>query len=376
MTQPTRRGLLATIGAGGLAGLAGCTDLLSGAQDFSDHPANGLLEPGGVPFEEATREFMHEHDIPGGVLGVAVDGEIVVERGYGYRDEDLSQPMVPDTLVRIASLSKPLTRAAIRLLERRGEISFDDPVFGMLDLDPLPGDSYNERLDEITIAHLLTHRGGWDRKQSDDPVFAQMDIALERGWDSLPDERRLVRHMLGEPLQFDPGEGHSYSNLGYIVLGLVVETVTGQPYQTFLEEAVLGPYGIEDIRIGRSLPADRPDRETWYFDERTCPNVVELEPSELVRCPDGGFHNESMAASGGHVLSIGAYLRFMTEYWLNGLPRGNDETHLQWSQDGALPGTSSTALQRQGVDAVVVFNERGYDPNYSDIRSVLWDLIV
>jgi CubicO group peptidase (beta-lactamase class C family) len=373
----TRRELLG-LGAGlGATGVAGCLDLTpvgseTWGSDAGEIPTTGEFVPELRAYENTVTEFMVEQDIPGGVLGVAKDGEILLERGYGYRDADRTEPMALTTQLRIASLTKAFTRAAVRKLERDGRLNFSQSAVSLLDIEPLPGESYNDRLDEITIGHLLGHRGGWDREAAYDPLFVQIEIALERGWDSPPDERRLLRYMLSEPLQFDPGSRRVYSNLGYLVLGLVVEAVTGVSYQQYIQQELFDPLGITDIELGRSLPTDRPDRETWYFDQRACRNVVEMNPTELVRCPDGGFHQEATSASGGQIATIDALLAFMRAYWLDGRPRLEGQQRTQ-VYSGTLPGTFSKAIQYRGVDVVVVFNQRGYDPNYHDIRTELID---
>jgi len=379
VSRRTRRDVLG-LGAGlGAAGLAGCLDFTpvgseTWGNDADEIPTTGEFVPELRAFDDAVREFMVERDIPGGVLGVARDGETLLTRGYGYRDADRTEPMSLATQLRIASLTKAFTRAAIRTLEREGRLDFSRSAFPLLDIDPLPGEPYNERLDDITIGHLLGHQGGWDRQQAYDPLFVQIEIALERGWDKPPDERRLLRYMLSEPLQFEPGSRRVYSNLGYLVLGLVVEAVTGLSYQQYIERELFEPFGITDIELGQSLPADRPDRETWYFDQRACRNVVEMKPTELVPCPDGGFNQAATSASGGQIATVDALLRFMREYWLDGRPRIQSEYRTQ-VYSGTLPGTFSKAIQYRGVDVVVVFNQRGYDPNYHDVRTKLVDAI-
>ena len=382
MARLTRRDLLARSAALGTVGLAGCTGLGRQGSEYTetdpretDRPVTGEGLPALRPFEEAVLGYMNEHAIPGATLGVAKDGTVLLERGYGFRDADRSRPMEPATLFRTASLSKALTRAAIRTLVREGELSLQEPAFSRLALDPLPGESYNDRLDEITIRQLLDHRGGWDREQSRDPLFSQLDIALERGWTEPPTRRQLVRYMLSEPLQFAPGTEVAYSNFGYSVLGQVIEAVTDIPYQQYLDRALFEPHGIDDIGLGRSLPADRPDRETWYFDEMACRNTVDVAPLELVRCPDGGFHLEATDAAGGHVATVGGMLGFMGEYWLDGRPRDGSQQARVFT--GTLPGTFTIAMQdRRGVDVVLAFNQRGYEPNYLDVREKLQDAIV
>lgn len=374
----TRRDVLRLTAGAGIVGLAGCGSVdRSGGYESADptttaRPVTGEYVEALHAFDETVLSFMNQERIPGGVLAVGRDGDLLLERGYGYRDADREEPMTPDTLCRIASLSKAFTRAAIHRLLEETDLSSRDRVFDHLDLDPLPEETYNDDLDAITVGHLLDHQGGWDREEAADPLFTQLDIALERGWDEPPDRTQLIRHMLSEPLQFSPGAGRAYSNFGYLVLGELVESLTAGSYQSYLETSFLEPNGIDDVRLGRSLPADRPDRETWYFDSRTCRNVVEMRPLELVRCPDGGFHHEVTGPAGGHVVTAGAFLRFMQSYWLSGRPRTDDPQTFIYN--GTLPGTFSQAIQRGPVDLVLIFNQRGYNPNYAEL-SLRQDLL-
>lgn len=370
MSGLTRRDALRLTGGLSVGSLAGCGDFTGDGTD--DRPVTG--DTSLDPFDATMHEFMDEHSIPGGVLAVARDGKVVHERGYGYRDADQSEPMTPDTQLRIASVSKAFTRAAVRTLVRENRLALDQSVLPLLDLTPLPGDSYNDRLDAITVRHLLDHRGGWDRTATYDPLFVQLDIALERDWRSPPTPEQIARYMLSEPLQFAPGESVAYSNFGYLLLALAVETVTGMDYQAYLDSTVFDPHGIDDIVAGRSLPADRPARESWYFDEKACRNTAELAPLELVRCPDGGFHQEALVGSGEHVATARALLQFMRAYWLDGTPREGDQQI--WSFNGTLPGTFSMAFQHtDGIDVAVIFNQRDYDPNYLVARKQLLEAI-
>lgn len=370
VTGWTRRDVLRAAGVASAVGLAGCLD--SSGPD--DRPVTGERAPELATIEETVRSFLRERDVPGAVLGITASGETLLERGYGYRDADRTDPMTPETLFRIASLSKAFTRAAIRRLASEGRLSMDQPVVPLLDLDPLPGETQADRLAEITVRHLLEHRGGWDRSTALDPMFSQLDIALERGWTEPPGKYRLARHMLSQPLQFPPGEQVAYSNFGYSLLGQVVEAVTGESYQDYVEGALLEPQDITDVRLGRSLPADRPDRETWYTDEMACRNVIDVRPHELVRCPDGGFHLEATDASGGHVATVSAFLRFMDSFWLDGRPRDDSVRSLSFT--GTLPGTFTVAMHHPvGVDVALFCNRRGYDPNYHRLRTELREAV-
>lgn len=363
----TRRELLATASATASATLSGCTTVLSDDVDIGEYPVTGTLPSEFSDFDETVREWFRQTNTPGGVLGVSVDGETAFVRGYGYRDELLTRAMKPSTRFRIASLSKAFTRAAIHHLREGGSLELDDRAFERLNLSPLPGDTETDGLAQITISHLLSHRGGWDRTAVGDPVFSQGAIALERGWSEPPTARQLVRSQLTEPLQFEPGTDQRYSNLGYLVLGLVVEAVTGDPHQQFLEDVIFAPLANPQIEIGRSLPEDRPDSETWYFTDRVCWNVAQVKPLEVVRCADGGFYLEGSTASGGHVVTVRSFLQFMQEYWLNGRRRdGTVDQH--WQYSGTLPGTDSLAVQQGGVDLVFVANQRQSESTREQLR--------
>lgn len=363
----TRRELLATASATATATLAGCTAFLSGDANSDEVPVTGSLPAEFAPLDDTVREWFRRTNTPGGVLGVSIDGETSFVRGYGYRDESLTRAMEPSTTLRIASLSKTFTRAAIHHLREEGSLELDDRAFDRLGLSPLPGESETDGIGGITIGHLLSHRGGWDRTAVGDPVFSQGEIALERGWSAPPTARALVRSQLSEPLQFAPGTGQRYSNLGYLVLGLVVEAVTGVHYQQFLEDVIFEPLADPRIEVGRSVPEGRPDRETWYFTDRVCWNVAELKPLELVRCADGGFYLEGSTASGGHVVTVRSFLQFMQEYWLNGRRR-DGRIDQRWQYSGTLPGTDSLAVQQGGVDLVFVANQRQSERTREQLR--------
>ena len=93
-------------------------------------------------------------------------------------------------------------------------------------------------------------RGGWDRDKSFDPMFIPIKIAKTFGTEPPANQEQIIRYMLTQPLDFDPGEREAYSNFGYCVLGRVIEKVSGKPYGKYVQEEVLAPLGIHDMRLG------------------------------------------------------------------------------------------------------------------------------
>src|SRR5437667_3897953 len=157
----------------------------------------------------------------GSVL-VAKDGKIIFSKGYGMADLEWNVPNSPTTRFNIASMTKQFTAASILLLEDRGKLKSDDLVKKYLPDAPAAWD-------KITIYHLLTHTSG----------IPEDAAKYEPG---TPD--KLVFN--DRPLNFQPGEQWAYTNLGYIVLGYLLERISGQTYEEFVRENLFKPLGMKD----------------------------------------------------------------------------------------------------------------------------------
>ena len=327
------------------------------------------------------QQFTDLHGIGAAALGIMRQGEIVYEGAVGHMDDQRRVPVRQDIMMRVASVSKPITAAAVRKLESDGMLALDDRVFdlgqsggGLLEIDPFPqlGDP---RLADITVLHLLQHRGGWDRDVATDFVFREIEIAEAMSVASPPGRENTVRYVLGQPLQFSPGSRSAYSNVGYLVLGLVIEEVSGQDYMTYVRENIFAPLGVPigDVIQGRTFPKDRSEREPWYDAEGKGRNV--FDPSgPRVRWPDGGWHHEAAIAQGGLVASTRAILEFLNAYIVIGddigrRRSGREGSGWWWVHTGSIEGTNSLALQRgDGINYVVLFNRRASSgPSYVEL---------
>ncbi len=226
-------------------------------------PVSGEIGPGLEGLDSAVLRVMREHHIPGASLAVARDGALVLARGYGWADRAAREPVRPQTLFALASVSKSITAATILKLADTGRLDLDARAFDFLKgLDPLPGEKPDPRLASITVRQLLIHAGGWDRRKSGDPngfserVAAKLGVALPVG------PRQLTQYMLGRPLDFDPGTESQYSNFGYILLGLIIEKVTGRTYEESVQTITLNPMKLDRVvlnhRAGRAIGPARP----------------------------------------------------------------------------------------------------------------------
>jgi CubicO group peptidase (beta-lactamase class C family) len=264
-------------------------------------------------FDHEVEAFMASRGVPGGALAVVKDRRLVYARGYGWADREKKIPARADSLFRIASISKPVTGVAVMKLVEDGRLSLDEKAFPFLGIAPAVQSLIDPepRMHHITVRQLLQHTGGWDRDKSFDPMFRSERIARANLTPPPATAVDVIRYMLSRPLDFDPGTRYAYSNYGYCVLGRLIEKVSGQSYEKFVQETILAPAGIKRMRLGKSLDGQQAPDEVRYYpsDGAEADSVFPGEPRK-VPWPYGGFHLEAMDAHGGWIASAIDLARF------------------------------------------------------------------
>lgn len=321
--------------------------------------------------DAAVTDLMCDNGIEAGVVAVSRNGVVVYARGFGWANATRGIATPPDAMMRIASVSKPITAAAVRVLIDDGLLTLDTRAFdlgqpggGVLDLEPFPA-LVDTRLRDVTIEHLLAHRGGWDRSIAGDLTYREISIAAAMGVPSPPGRENTVRYILGQPLQFAPGQDEEYSNIGYLVLGLIVEQIAGVPLIDFIHDHVLVPAGAEPFhhRAGRTFATDQDPREPFYDHPSLATNVFD-PAGPLVPAPYGAWDHEARVGQGGQIATTRAILAFLDDRYVSGpsigLPlTGNEAPSWRRNHTGSLAGTDALARQRgDGVDYAVIFNKR------------------
>ena len=279
-------------------------------------PVTGPARAGMESFDNLMISFVRTHRIPGATLAVVRKGKIVYARGFGYADPAARKAMRPDSLFRIASISKPITSAGIMQLVDRKKLRLTDRVFDILDIKPVGKGKIDPRLKKVTVRQLLLHTGGWDRSRSGDPMFRPVKIAKAFGLDPPASSKQIARYMLTVPLDFDPGRRHAYSNFGYCLLGRVIEARTNMTYEQYIRRHVLAKVGVTRMRIGRSLPAKRARGEVTYHtrNKQTMPSIFPPNVGRPADAQYGGMHIEAMDAHGGWIASAIDLVRFAREF--------------------------------------------------------------
>lgn len=301
---------------------AGFLPSLPAAERTSDSetsPMTGPADPRMAPFDELLSRFIRERNVPGAALAVSKAGRVVYARGFGFADVEARTPVEPDALFRIASISKPITAVAVLQLVEQGKLRLDNRVTELLEIDPWlpPGSKVDHRLQDITVVQLLQHTAGWDRDASFvDPMFHSVEISKLLKTRPPAEPATIMRYVFGRPLDFDPGVRYAYSNFGYLLLGRIIEKVTGESYEAAVQRSVLQPLGITRMRIGRTLLADRAENEVRYYasGDGSGPAVIGEKIGAQVPWPYGGWYLEAMDAHGGWIASAPDLVKFAAAF--------------------------------------------------------------
>lgn len=186
-----------------------------------------------------------------GSVAVTRSGQTLFEGGYGFANVEHRVPNTVEVKFRLGSVTKPFTAMAILHLADQGKLSLNDPI--SKHLSDLP-----EAWHEVTIHHLLTHTSG---------IYNYTDVAeVMRKAIRLPATPTEVIATVREmPLEFAPGERFAYSNTGYVILGSIIERVSGETYEVFMRRAIFGPLGLADTGYDRSS-AILPGRASGYME--------------------------------------------------------------------------------------------------------------
>jgi len=256
--------------------------------------------------DKLINQFISTWKINGGSVAIAKNGNLIYNKGFGYSDQHNSIPAIPNQLYRVASVSKPITSVAIMKLIEEGKLSLSDTVFGKNKILNQPyylSVITDSRIYSITIQQLLEHSAGWDRNiptdgyPHNDPAFFPLHVTSVLGESNPVGDSTLIKFSLLKGLNFSPGKKYAYSNVGYLVLGKVIEKISGMSYGRYVEQKILDPSAINDTHLGKNFYVDRHERESEYMSEWNTTSCY--GDGVTVPWQYGGFNVEAMNAHGG-----------------------------------------------------------------------------
>jgi len=264
-------------------------------------------------FDTTMKTFMTSRNISGGALAVTRNSKLILARGYTYTDDPQDITVQPTSLFRIASISKPITAAAIMRLVQEGRLKLSDKLTNILILKPPAGQTPDSRLANITVLNLLQHLGGWDRGISDADNMDNLKIAKALNLLLPISVSDTITYTNGQPLQHTPGTTYAYSNYGYLLLGRIIEKITGQSYEDYVRQQILLPLGISQMRIGRSQREFRQYTEVVYHSDYTGTSVFD-NSGRVVPMQYGGLNLENLDSLGGWLASAIDLARFASMF--------------------------------------------------------------
>jgi len=179
---------------------------------------------------------MQKRRIPGLALAVVRNGTVVKMKGYGLANLDHDVPVTPDTVFELASVTKQFTAAAIMKLVEEGKVQLDDPILWHLPQGPATWKA-------MTVRHLLTHTAGLPGLEENFKALWPGGVRLDYS------TAQLFNAATKDALSFPAGERFQYSDVGYFLLGMIIEHVSGQRYADFLDERFFRPLGMTSTSV-------------------------------------------------------------------------------------------------------------------------------
>jgi CubicO group peptidase (beta-lactamase class C family) len=269
-------------------------------------------------YEAYATNILEKYKVPGTGVGLAKDGQVIYERGFGYRDVEEKLNVTEDTIFGIASITKSFTGVAIMQLQEVGKLSVEDSVTKYLPEFKTPDQSHTEK---VTIHHFLTHSAGLPplpslyhamaRTMENDPSVSDEQKERIKEHDPIDNYDQLMR-FIGN-LEFDilgePGTQFSYSNDGYALLGAIIERVSGTPYDVYVTENILKPAGMMSSTFDLDVVLQSDNVTTLYASKD------EKEEKEVYVCP-GWWDSPAMLAGGFLRSTISDMLKY-TEIYRN-----------------------------------------------------------
>jgi len=311
--------------------------------------------------DDVTQKYVDAGKLAGVVTMVARNGKVVYFDAVGNRGADDETPLKKDDLFRIYSMSKPITAVAAMQLYEQGKFHLSDPVSKFVpelkDLMVMGEDGELTPSEKtMTMHHLLTHTAGFSygfqaRTDAVDKAYAEAKI-----WGSR-DLTAFAETLAKLPLKFEPGTRWHYS-VAVDVTGLVVERISGQPFDEYLAEHVFAPLGMEDTFF--AVPEDKRDRflpnHFWNPETKSLVANREVQPAAM-----SDYFNVSLFSGGGGLVSTASdYMRFAESIRNGGSLQGKrilGAKTINYMRKNHLPG--SVDMGGSGENPLAAGEQRG-----------------
>lgn len=339
-----------------------------------------LVQHGNVTVDTKVYNFMKKYSIPGISFAVSKNEEIVYAKGYGFANVEAKERTTSKHLFRLASVSKQQTAIAIMYLVEKGKLKLSDKLFGEGGIFEAEfGKDIPATAKSVTVRNFLEHNSGW--VSNPDPMFT-----TNSNYDGKSVKERMAYVLYNVPQTYPVGSTYSYYNLGYSMLGMVIEKISGKDFETFLKENIYSKCGITDIHVGKDLKSQKRENECvfysqsgssaynkdfevikacggmiasteelmrflWYFDYRPkYPDFLKKETLDIMYTPSANYQRYCLG-------------------W-----RMNHSIFTNWAayHTGDIAGTAAVwSRGKNGVNAVILCNSRSYIESFDADFNIL-----
>jgi CubicO group peptidase (beta-lactamase class C family) len=306
--------------------------------------------------------YCYDADMFNGTVLVANDGEIIYKNAFGYANFEKMETLKLNSAFCIGSISKQFTGMAVMILKERDELNYEDKL--SLYFPEFPGYA-----DEITIRHLLNHTSGI-------PNWMNFGVFRARPGDfkdDITNEDVFEFLVQLDSLDFAPGEKYAYSNSGYLLLAMIVEKVSGEPFYKFMEQNIFNPLDMKNTLVWNETKPEIPDKTIGYsqFGEKDDYNILTSGAGSIYSTIkdlykwDQGFYTEKLVsretlkeAFTPGLLNNGAPSRTLGDstwdYGFGWLLRKNESENIVW-HDGGFNGFHAIFYRELNSRNLIIF---------------------
>ena len=340
---------------------------------LNDSLSNKLSE--GAAYHEMdslVERYLKRWEINGAQLVITRNDSLLYARGFGFADKEKGIAMQPSNIMRLASVSKLVTAVGVMKLVEMKKLRLSEKVFGphgILNDTTYCNGIKDQRYYDITVEQLLRHKAGFNN-YAGDPVSSTRYIMMQNHLATPPDHPMLLKILLKRHLGYTPGQGKCYSNLGYIIISMIIEKKSGMKYEDFIQKYILRPAGCYDMHIaGTYLKNRRPNETKYYMHKGSIPVYEYNNSGRMVEKCYGDTDLPRLAGAGAWCGSAAELSRLIA--CIDGMPHVKDILSKQsvdfmtreqpnhdysigwnytakgkpWIRTGSLAGTSALVLR-------------------------------
>jgi CubicO group peptidase (beta-lactamase class C family) len=307
--------------------------------------------------DNAVMAWMRENDIHAAQLAVRNKGKLIFS--HAYTMDKSYNLVITENVFRLASVSKMLATAAYSQLVSQGRLTGTEHIFRYLGIhEPLlRSQTPDPRINEITTVDLEQHTSGMPGSGFGDPLFEMRDIEVQLGSEPLRD-MQFAKYLYGVPLIGDPGKTAVYSNVGYFLLGEVIQKAAGMTYFDYVTQALLHPLGMKNWSLSATSQAKVNPMEVFADDPYTGPSVFDISPNsptEPFIFEGGDIVWEVAAAPADAVSNAESVSRFIHTWNVY----GTGGRQYDYARSGCVPGVATWAESLNAdVDFALLFNKQ------------------